>query len=279
MTKSFFPRTALLFLFFMIAFSECVVAAISVTPKFIFLDPSRRSVAVMVTNSGTEEDEMWVEAKFGYVVSDDTGGVHIIYDSTDADQNSAASWVRAYPARFVLAPDETQIVRLVVSPPAGMKEGEYWARINISSKPRKPAISMKGTNYTTGMVLVTQAGLAFHYRLGKLNTGVVVNDFKIMTVDSLVHVTMKLTRTGNASFWGARIIRLVNESGKVVFTMTKELVVYKSMLVHDKLSRRNIPPGNYKVEIDLVTGSRRDVELSSLIQAPPLRLSNPLIIQ
>ena len=255
------------------------LAAISVTPKFLFLDPTKRSVAINVTNNGNEDDELWVEAKFGYVVSDDTGGIHVIYDSSDAVQNSAASWIRAYPQRFILGPDETQIVRLVVSPPAGIAHGEYWARINISSKPRKPAISVRGAKFGSGIILVSQVGVAFHYRYGDLTTAIQLSDIKSTNTDSTVDVKMTLTKTGTASFWGVRVVRLVNESGKVVYTSTKELVVYKNLTLRERISKRNVPPGNYKLETDFLTGNRKDIQSNNLIQAPPLRISNPLIVQ
>ncbi len=258
---------------------QSALAAISVTPKFLFLDPTKRSVAINITNNGNEDDELWVEASFGYVVSDDTGGIHVIFDSSNSVLNSAASWIRAYPQRFVLGPDETQIVRLVVSPPAGLAPGEYWARVNISSKPRKPAVGVRGTRFGSGILLVSQVGVAFHYRVGDLTTGVQLTDLKTTNTDSTTDVKMTLTKTGNASFWGVRVIRLVNESGKIVYTSTKELVVYKSMTLRERISKRKVPPGSYKIETDFLTGNRKDIESNNLIQAPPLRISNPLIVQ
>ncbi len=279
MHKSFALSAFLALCFLTLVVSELSIAGISATPKYLFLDKTKKSVAINVTNTGTEDDEFWVETKFGYVVSDDTGGVHVIADTSGSISQSAASWIKAYPPRFALGPDETQIIRLVVSPPAGLSDGEYWARIMVSSKPRKAAVSSKGTKFGSGLVLVTQLGLAFHYRVGTLSTGLVMNDFKTNVTDSTVDITMNVTRTGNAAFWGTRTIRVLNDNGTVVYTTKKDAVVYKSMLLRERISRAKLPPGNYSIETDFVSGSRQDIPNSQLIQAPPLRLTNPLLIR
>ena len=128
------------------------------------------------------------------------------------------------------------------------------------------------------MILVSQVGLAFHYRLGSLNTGVQLNDLKTSTTDTSLDVLMKLTRIGSASFWGTRVVRLVSESGKVVYSTTKEIVVYKTLTVRERINRKKIPTGTYRLETEFITGNRKDVENTSLIQAQPLRVSNPVTV-
>src|SRR5204862_7437145 len=52
----------------------------------------------------------------------------------DSTLPSAAAWVQAFPRRLTIAPLERQTVRLLVTPPAGLPDGEYWARLIISAR-------------------------------------------------------------------------------------------------------------------------------------------------
>jgi len=253
-------------------------AGINASPKYIFLDGSRRSTPVAITNIGREEIEAWVEVKYGYVTSDDTGKVDIVYDSA-ADEPSAAAWVKAYPSRFILSPGESQTIRLAASAPPAMRDGEYWARVLVTGKPRKPPAPVAGGRFQTGMVIITQLSLAFHYRVGMVATGVIVSDPKVTSDDRNVQIVLKLTRTGNASFWGTRLIRILDASGKAVGpTVRKNVVVYKTLNVREVLDRKTVPPGRYTLDVELLTDKRTDLPRSSLVQSPPAHLAIPIII-
>jgi hypothetical protein len=263
------------------ASSSLLIAGITATPKILFLDGTHRSVPVHVSNSSDAENEVWVEIQYGYVGSDDTGKVIYYLDSLSNDPSSAAAWIQVYPKRFILGAGETQTIRLTATPPASLADGEYWADILIASKPRKapPSATPGQTAPSTGFILKTQLGLPFHYRRGKVITGVQVTDFKAIPTQEGATVSMKLTRSGNASYWGTRTIRIINAIGKVMYTETKNTVVYKTMNVVDKIARGELAPGVYTIDVEFITGKRLDIKADNLIQSPPARISLPLQIQ
>jgi hypothetical protein len=250
-------------------------AGVSVRPKYIFLDGSRRSVPIYVNNPGPEANEVWVEVKYGYVSTDDTGRAQILFDTTDVETPSAAAWVKAFPQRFVLDGGETQTVRLVALPPPGLKDGEYWARIVVTGKPRKGTQSAKpnAQNLKSGVIFMTGVGLAFHYRHGKLSTGVRVSDLRAVARDQGIDITMNLAREGNASFWGTCRFQVVDDGGRTVFSTIRNAVVYKTLLFREVIDRKSIPAGHYSISLEFVTGKRNDIENVSLVQAQPVRTS------
>lgn len=278
------PRKLCSFVVAGMVFSFCcssfVLAAVTATPKFLFLDGTRKSTAVIVSNNGDDDREVWVELKFGYVASDDSGSVVMVADSLEGQELSAATWIMVFPRRFFLGPGESQTVRLTTTPPPGLKDGEYWARVMITSKPRR-TLTKAGqpkTIQNSGLVLQTQIGLPFHYRAGKVFTGVEVSNFNSSVQGSDLNVAFRLTRTGNASFWGTRTMRIIDQAGKVLFTSSKNQVVYKTFNVMEKFTH-GLAPGSYKVEIELATGKRTDVRKDDLVAAPVFRSSIPMVIR
>jgi P pilus assembly chaperone PapD len=260
--------------------SSVIFASISATPKFIFLDNTRKSTPIQISNQESEEREVYVEVKFGYVTSDDSGRATLYMDSTATDAYSAVPWIQIFPKRFVFGPGETQTVRLTTTPPPGIKDGEYWARILITSKPRKPTTAPKTQQKTAGgMVLQTQIGLPFHYRHGKVSTGLEISNLAATAAGGDLSVNFNLKRTGNASFWGTRTIRILDPGGKQLFTSSKNAVVYNSFMVMEHFAVQNLSPGTYRVEVEATTGKRNDIRKDDLIQSPPVRSAVSLVVQ
>jgi len=260
--------------------SSITKAGIQITPSYLFLDGSRRSIPVNVSNTGNDEREVWVEIKFGYEMTDDSGKFYIHLDSLDANEPSAAHWLQCFPKRFLLGPGESQTIRILAVPPAGIAEGEYWARIQVVSKPREKAhvSSQAAQNVKPGITILYQQSLPFHYRVGNPATGLEVDTLITAASDTNVTVSMLLTRKGNASYWGSRTIKVLDKNGKVVLNQTKNTGIYKTIRLTDSFSKLNLQPGNYIVEVEFSTDKRRDVPKASLIHALPVRVTSSFII-
>ncbi len=276
-----FARLASVLCFLFVSLPSILSAGVTVSPKLLFLDPSRRSVPIQISNPGDAEVEVWIESRYGIVTSNDSGRAIILDDSSDGRPFSAAGWIKAYPQRFVLNPKEFQVVRLTVAPPAGLSDAEYWARIGVNSKVRRPAASSKtpGTASRGGITIINQIGVPFLFRKGTLATGINVRNLSCTAKPSGISVVMDLARTGNASYWGSTTFHILGQGGKVMSSSTREIVVYKTYHAVVTLDRADLVPGSYTVEVTFVTGQRRDVAPNDLIKAPPVRLTAPLVIE
>src|SRR5207247_10383600 len=79
--------------------------------------------------------EITISTAFGYPVTDSLGHFALrAVDRPDSTLPSAAAWVQAFPRRLTIAPLERQTVRLLATPPAGLPDGEYWARLIVSAR-------------------------------------------------------------------------------------------------------------------------------------------------
>jgi len=255
-------------------------ASIVVIPSYLFLDSKHRTLPVTVSNDGDDEREVWLEVKYGYETSDDSGNIFIQMDSLAVGEPSSAQWLQGYPRRFILKPGESQIVRLVVTPPAGLADGEYWSRLLVESKPRnilqKP--QTPSTAIKPGIVLLYEQSVPFHYRVGKLSTEIVVDSIRAVLADSSIDVYTKCSKTGNAAYWGSRTVRVLDKSGKVVQRFTHNTGVFKNITLLDQIDRKSLAPGDYTVTLEFVTEGRTDIPRTSLVHANPVRISTTFTI-
>ena len=270
--------TAVLVTIFFAVLPRPIQGGINPGAKFLFLNEERRSFSLPITNSDDGTVEVSITVKFGYVVSNDSGQATVVYDSTGKPPQSAADWVKVYPQRFILGPLETQIVRLAALPPPNLPAGEYWARVMVTSQITKSSLALQGKK-VSGMIFAQQLGLPFHYRRGSVTTGLDVQNFNADVSEKSIQVTMDMTRTGNAAYWGTVGFRLFNNDRRRMFDSTSNVVVYTKFNTVYSLDRKGIPPGDYTLEVELKNEGRRDIRKTDIIQGPPIRLTKSITIR
>jgi P pilus assembly chaperone PapD len=249
---------------------------LKVLPNFLFLSAPKQSIAINVQNITDQDREGWIEIKYGYEVSDDSGKIVIRIDSSQETSNSIVPWVVAYPQRFRLKPQETQVIRLRVNPPADLPDGEYWARILITDKSASPAQTLKENS--SGLVMLQQASVPLFYRIGALSTGVTLDSSYSIASDTMTTLVNTLTRTGNTSFLGLRKISVVDAQGNIVWSKVKNTGVFKTVTLRDSFSRRELPAGEYTVNYEFTTDRRNDIYARDQVKTRPIRISTTLIV-
>ncbi len=246
---------------------------ILVAPHAVFVDHRTRSGWVQLYNPTTEPSEVTVEALFGFPVTDSTGRMELrTIAQPDSTWPSAVTWIQAFPRRTVVPAQGRQTVRLLVNPPAGVGDGEYWARLAITAKagavPVTGADSASGI--TVGLSLEVRTVIPLLYRKGRPTTGVALSNLRTeVDGDSLV-VRALFRRQGQAAFLGTVRGRLEDASGRAAGTFTQPISVYYDVDPRFTLSRAGLPPGRYRLTLEVVT-ERSDIAAEYLIPAPPAR--------
>ena len=267
-------------IFLQLLASERSDAAISVYPTFLFLTAPSRAISISVTNSGMTQIEVWVDFRFGYPVTNDTGGVEMKYlDSSDVTEPMATGWIHAFPQRFVLAPQESQTVRIMISPPPALPSGEFWSRMLFHSF-SKEEIDLKNKQkggIRSGFRVLSNIDVPFHFRNGRVFTGVTFQNVTAIPEKGSLKVITDVSRTGNASFWGIYKITLRNAAGHIVLTQDKRIAVYKTIHLHSVIDVSTLQPGSYTVELEL-TSKRTDVRPEYILHTDPVKKSVPVTI-
>jgi P pilus assembly chaperone PapD len=236
--------------------------AVSVSPTALYIDSRTRTGVLTLYNPGTLPEEITVDFAYGYPQSDSAGNVSVATTREPAaGEPSAMAWMRAFPRRLLLQPGQRQVVRVLVEPPAELADGEYWARVLISSRGGQPPIEQTQGDVRLQLNVQTTLVMAANYRKGDLRTGVQVDAASARRTADGVQLQVDLSRSGNAAFLGRLRAELLDAGGTVVSTLYDDVAVYRTMRrrltfavpasatgaltvrIHIDTEREDLPPG------------------------------------
>jgi len=244
-----------------------------VAPHAVYIDHARRNGTVTLYNPNPEPAEITISTAFGYPVTDSLGHFALrTVEHPDSMLPSAAEWVQAFPRRLTIASLERQTVRLLVTPPAGLPDGEYWARLIISARGGRLPIGGVGDTAAVrvqlNLVVNTNIGVA--YRKGPVATGVALSNLRVRIRRDSVEVWSRLERRLTAAYVGTVRATLVDSTGKVRSTLSAPIAVYFVMEPRYALAVAGLAPGLYWLRYELVT-DREDLDPAVVLQASAVR--------
>ncbi len=244
--------------------------AILVAPQSVVLSSRNRTGTVELYNPSARAAEVAIRAVYGHPTTTPDGDLTLeIVEQPDSTQPSAAGFVDAFPRRLILQPNQRQTVRLLARPPVGLPEGEYWARLVISSRDAEaPAKPTDSTGVSVGLTLEVRTIIALNFRNGAQRTGVQLGELSASARPDSVVIRAPMQRTGTAAWIGMTTVKLLTAGGEVVATQTMQTAVYQSISPRFTFDRRALAPGQYRVSVDMST-DRPDVTQSTLLRAPP----------
>jgi hypothetical protein len=252
---------------------------VQVFPLYLFLNSPTRSVTLSVTNPLERSQEAWVEFRYGYPVLGDSGKFTMRYvEPPYSGEPSAVQWLRAYPQRFVLGPKESQVIRILVTPPLGIAPGEYWARVVIaSSDQNSPKPANPGGNLSMKLKYINQIDVPFHFRTGNPSTGLSVRKVESSISNGKMKLDVDVTRLGNAAFWGRLTATIRNRDGKILKNDDKPVAIYKDILYPMMIDVSTIPSGTYNLEL-VFSARRPGVQSQYVLKADPVRYTQEITI-
>lgn len=246
-------------------------AQVVVAPKLVNLSDDERFASVFVENRTNRPQEVVLEFKFGYPVTDSLGSVSMRYgDQQAADSLAIGTFIKPYPRRFLLPPGQRQRVRLALRPPSDLPDGMYWSRLAFTASqyeqdtppPNRAAIETK-INYRYRQVI------SVFYRHGSLETGLRFRKMRSSRDQDNIYITAHVERTGNAPYLGTALLEVVNDStGTVVMTQEDKAAVYFDMTHRFALPRPDLTTGTYRAKVTYET-RRKDAASSDLVPASP----------
>lgn len=216
----------------LLALSPAAARAVTVSPNALFIDSRTRSGVLTLYNPGTTAEEIEITFAFGYPRSDLAGAISVaLADSAPSGEPSVLGFVRAFPRRLRLEPGQRQTVRILMQPPAGLAEGEYWGRVLVHSRGGRPPVEQQQGGIHMQIDLETVIVGAVNYRNGAVKTGVAVDSARaaIVAAGDSVRVVADLRRLGNAAYLGHLTLELVGADGRVMGAVDEDLAVYRTL--------------------------------------------------
>ncbi len=244
-----------------------------VAPHALYIDDARRTGALTLYNPNPDPAEVTISTAFGYPVTDSLGHFALrTSEGSDSTHPSAATWIQAYPRRLLIAPLERQTVRLLASPPTGLPNGEYWARLIITARggklPIAPTADTAAVHIQLDLVVNTNIGIA--YRKGPMTTGVTLSALRVRPVGDSIQIWSHLERHGNAAYVGTVRHALDDSTGQTRRSLNAPIAVYVTLDPSYTLGTTGLAPGRYRLRYELVT-EREDLDPAVVLRAPPVR--------
>lgn len=252
-------------------------AGVLVAPTVVFLDEHRRTGRITVQNPSDSPKEISIRMSFGLPTADSLGNVYVrLQDSNITDSKAATDWVKAFPRKMVLQPGGTQVVRFVARPPKDIPDGEYWARVVITSQEGQTTIPSvtDGAQISTRLNMIMQTAIMLKFRKGDMVARLTLNHVKATRDDSLVNVMVDLSSTGNASYVGLLHCRLFDAEHREILYRKHDLAVYRHL-------RRRISfpvdpiteSGPFTVELFITSRGRTDIAAEYMVYGNEIEYS------
>jgi hypothetical protein len=250
-----------------------------VAPHAVYLDHRTRSASITLYNPGAEPVEASVGFLFGYPVTDSAGDFTLYEPAVvDSAMPAASGWIDAFPRRMTIAPLARQTVRLLARPPAGLPDGEYWARVAITAQGGSvPVSGADTTRIRIGLNLEVRTIIPLTYRKGTLQTGVSVRSLRVRPAGDSVVLRARLERQGSSAYIGTARGTLVSEAGRTVASFSEPIAVYYDAEPAFAFATGGLAPGRYRVRLELAS-ERPDIPSELLLRAPPVRDSIEVIL-
>ncbi|HSU12512.1 hypothetical protein [Longimicrobium sp.] len=244
--------------------------AVSVSPTALYIDSRTRTAVLTLFNPGSLAEEVTIDFAYGFPQADSAGNVTVpTTKEPPAGEPSAMAWLRAFPRRLLLQPGQRQIVRVLVEPPADLADGEYWARVLVSSRGGQPPIEQTQGDVRLQLNVQTTLVMAANYRKGDVHTGVSLTAASARRTADGVQMQVDLNRTGNAAYLGRMRAELVDAGGSVVATLYDDLAVYRTMRRRLTFAVPAGASGPFTVRIHIDTG-REDLPPGGALPAAPI---------
>ncbi|MFN0180387.1 MAG: hypothetical protein ACKVZ0_16425 [Gemmatimonadales bacterium] len=250
-----------------------------VAPHAVIMDQATRGAAITLYNPGSEPAEVSISLFFGYPVTDSVGEFDLATPG-DTPSESAAGWIEAYPRRLVIGPLERQTVRLLARTPAGLPDGEYWARIMITAKGGQAPVAMTDSTadgIQVGLNLEVRTILPLQYRRGAVRTAARIGLPRVARMGDSLVVRTKLDRDGNAAFLGTARGALVDATGVTVASFATPIALYHSIDPRFTLPVAAVPAGRYRLTVT-VAAERADLAPDQLLKAAPVSATVDVVI-
>jgi hypothetical protein len=249
-----------------------IAPAVTVSPAALYIDSRSRSATLTLYNPGTLPEEIEISFAFGYPRTDGEGNIQVLLvppDSVAAGEPSAAGWLRAFPQRLVLQPDQRQVVRILAQPPAELADGEYWARVLVLSRGGQPPVEQRQGDVTMQLAIETVIATPLSYRKGVQTTGVQVDSVVAERTPDGLRVTFDLTRTGSAAYLGRLRLELVAPNGAILAEGEESIAVYRTLRRRALFPRELEIPAGSRIRYVLDT-ERPDLGRGGALPVPPL---------
>lgn len=188
-----------------------------ITPRRVVFDGKQRTMDLNLANAGKDTATFAISLVQIRMTKD---GAFEKITEPDSGQNFASQYLRYFPRRVTLAPNEAQVVKVQVNKynelPAGEYRSHFYFRAIDNSKPLGEDVRVNDTTVIS-VVIKPIFGITIPaiIRVGESTAKTTVSDLSLeMVNDTIPQLKMTFNRSGNMSVYGDLVVNHVSPQGK-----------------------------------------------------------------
>lgn len=236
-----------------------------VMPKRLVFDGTQRSQEINLANTG-QDTAVYAISFINYKMTDD-GNFELI-ETPEEGQNFATDFLRYFPRRVTLPPNEAQTIRVQLTRTGNLEQGEYRSHIYFRAVEKQTALGEDDESPSEGIAIQIKTifgiSIPVIIRHGEKISNVSLSEIELDLKDSIPQLSMKINRSGNMSVYGDLLIEHISPKGtKIKIGLIKGISVYTpNSFRHFSMKLDDTDGVNLKEGKLKITYSSKDVDLT-----------------
>ena len=234
MKKRLLPLSVLFFLFFLPELS-LAQGDLMIMPKRLIFDGSQRSQEINLANTGSDT-AVYAISFVNYRMTENGNFEQV--DTPEEGQRFAENFLRYFPRRVTLAPNEAQTIRVQVTRTGNLEPGEYRSHMYFRAVEEQTALGQEETQEAEGISIniktVFGISIPIIIREGESTTEVELTDLELDLKSQTPKLSLVLKRSGNMSVYGNIKVDHISPEGVIT-----EIGLVKGVSVYTPNDQRN----------------------------------------
>ena len=244
-------------------------------PKRVVFEGTQRFQEVNLANTGKDTARYLVS--FVQIRMKEDGGFENI-TKPDSGQQFADSFLRFFPRNVILAPGESQLLKIQLTKTNLLTSGEYRSHLYFRSEHNNKPLALGDKNQlkdstSISVNIVPTYGLSIPViiRVGEPTTQVNLSNLSyVMQNDTIPTVKLTLNRSGNMSVYGDILVEHISQMGKVTQVANiKGIAVYTpNLLRRTSITLNKLPDVDYHTgKLHILYSAQREDKNAKLAEA------------
>lgn len=254
MKRQLLRLSGLSLLLFLLFSSNIVFAQgdLMIMPKRLVFDGSQRSQEINLANTGSDT-AVYAISFVNYKMTKNGNFEQI--EAPEEGQRFAEDFLRYFPRRVSLAPNEAQTIRVQLTRTGNLEQGEYRSHMYFRAVEEQAALGEEKTEDSEGISIniktVFGISIPIIIRHGDSTTQVQLSEIKLDTSGEFPGISLNINRSGNMSVYGNFSVIHISPKGKET-----EVGAVKGVSVYTPNQTRNFSFDLRNTEgVDLHTGN------------------------
>lgn len=199
-----------------------------IMPKRLVFDGTQRSQEINLANTGSDT-AVYAISFVNYKMTE-SGNFEQV-ESPEEGQRFAQDFLRYFPRRVTLAPNEAQTIRVQVTRTGNLEQGEYRSHMYFRAVEKQSALGQEEAEETEGISIniktVFGISIPLIIRQGQSTTQLELSDIKLEKEGENPKLSLILNRSGNMSVYGnIKVDHFSTEGVKTEVGIVKGVSVY-----------------------------------------------------